>query len=124
MNADTAHEAPGLEGDFPGREKQGCFSRSPQGRDACVARVARDGHPGLARSRDCAAQWVHGAPRTCQTLKLSPHPHSPLALGFWNLKASLSPCLTKSTNVPSIRGRLRGSTTTFTPRASKTASSG
>src|SRR6266478_6309383 len=27
------------------------------GRNACVARVAMDGHPGLARSRDCAAQW-------------------------------------------------------------------
>jgi hypothetical protein len=26
------------------------------GCDACVARVAMDGHPGLARSRDCAAQ--------------------------------------------------------------------
>src|ERR1700738_1388124 len=28
-----------------------------QGRNACVARVAMDGHPGLARSRDSAAQW-------------------------------------------------------------------
>src|SRR5277367_5436840 len=65
-----------------------------------------------------------GGPKVFQTLKLSPQPHSPLALGFWNLKASLRPCLTKSTNVPSIRGRLKGSTTTFTPRASKTASSG
>jgi hypothetical protein len=40
------------------------------------------------------------------TLKLSPQPHSPLALGFWNLNASFKPCLTKSTKVPSIRGRL------------------
>src|ERR1700675_1585888 len=30
---------------------------SRDGRDACVARVTRDGHPGLGRSRDCAAQW-------------------------------------------------------------------
>src|ERR1700722_8470162 len=59
-----------------------------------------------------------------QTLKLSPQPHSPLAFGFWNLKASFRPCLTKSTSVPSISGRLKGSTTTFTPRASKTESSG
>src|ERR1700688_3817519 len=33
-----------------------------QGRDACVPRVTMDGHPGLARSRDCAAQW---SPRAC-----------------------------------------------------------
>jgi hypothetical protein len=46
-----------------------------------------------------------------QTLKLSPQPHSPLALGFWNLKASFRPCLTKSTTVPSISGRLAASTT-------------
>src|SRR5712672_4809805 len=32
------------------------------GRDACVPRVTMDGHPGLARSRDCAAQW---SPRAC-----------------------------------------------------------
>jgi hypothetical protein len=30
--------------------------RFSDGCDACVARVTRDGHPGLARSRDCAAQ--------------------------------------------------------------------
>ena len=35
-------------------------SHSPQGCDACVARVAMEGHPGLARSRDCVAQWIHG----------------------------------------------------------------
>jgi hypothetical protein len=52
----------GLGRHFPERGKQGGFSRSPQGRDACVARVAMDGHPGLARSRDCAAQWVYGGP--------------------------------------------------------------
>jgi hypothetical protein len=33
-----------------------------QGRDACVSRAARDGHPGLARSKDCVAQW---SPRAC-----------------------------------------------------------
>jgi hypothetical protein len=43
MKHDTEQEESGLEGDFPGREKHG--------RDACVARVAMDGHPGLARSR-------------------------------------------------------------------------
>ena len=48
MNNDTYHEVSALEGNFPGRETHG--------RDACVARVAMDGHPGLARSRDCAAQ--------------------------------------------------------------------
>ncbi|HMK84868.1 MAG TPA: hypothetical protein VK437_02825 [Steroidobacteraceae bacterium] len=48
MNNDTYHEEWALEGNFPGREKHG--------RDACVARVAMNGHPGLARSRDCAAQ--------------------------------------------------------------------
>ena len=31
-------------------------------------------------------------------MKLSPQPHSPLALGFWNLKASFRPCFTKSTS--------------------------
>ena len=39
MKNDTCHEEPGLEGDFPGREKHG--------RDACVARVARMATPGL-----------------------------------------------------------------------------
>jgi hypothetical protein len=48
MKYEKYDEESGLGGDFPGREKHG--------RDACVARVARDGHPGLARSRDCAAQ--------------------------------------------------------------------
>ena len=26
----------------------------------CGQRVAKEGHPGLARSRDCAAQWPAG----------------------------------------------------------------
>src|SRR5271166_2168715 len=59
-----------------------------------------------------------------QTLKLSPQPHSPLALGFLNLKASFNPCFTKSTTVPSMSRRLSGSTTTLTPRSSNTASPG
>src|ERR1700722_16009728 len=58
-------------------------------------------------------QGSDGAQRLNQTLKLSPQPHSPLALGFWNLNASFRPCLTKSTSVPSINGRLVGSTTPF-----------
>jgi hypothetical protein len=44
---ETDHEEPGLEGNFPGREKQG--------RDACVARVATEGHP------DCAEQGLRSA---------------------------------------------------------------
>jgi hypothetical protein len=43
-------------------ESAGCFSRSLHGCDARVARVAMDGHPGLARSMDCAAQWIYGGP--------------------------------------------------------------
>jgi hypothetical protein len=39
------------------------FSRSVHGRSACVARVAKEGHPGLARSMDCAAQWIHSGPK-------------------------------------------------------------
>ncbi len=42
--------------------KNRTFFPQPQGCDACVARVAMEGHPGLARSRDCVAQWVHGGP--------------------------------------------------------------
>jgi hypothetical protein len=29
-----------------------------QGQDACVLRVATDGHPGIARNKGCVAQWV------------------------------------------------------------------
>jgi hypothetical protein len=32
-----------------------------QGFAACGERVAMDGHPGLAQSRDCAAQWLPGS---------------------------------------------------------------
>src|SRR6185437_2721105 len=56
------------------------------------------------------------------TLKLSPQPHSPLTLGLRKRNASLRPCLTKSTVVPSISARLEGSTQTLTPRSSNTRS--
>ena len=61
---DTGYEEPDLEGDFPEREKQGAThaSRGWPGRDARVSRVAMDGYSGLARSRECAAQWP---PRAC-----------------------------------------------------------
>lgn len=36
------------------------------------------------------------------TVKLSPQPHSPFTLGLRKRNASLSPCLMKSTSVPSI----------------------
>ena len=32
-------------------------STGDQGQDVSVLRVAMDGHPGLARSTECAAQW-------------------------------------------------------------------
>src|ERR1700738_940359 len=32
-----------------------------QGFAACGERVAMDGHPGLAQSTDCAAQWLPGS---------------------------------------------------------------
>jgi hypothetical protein len=48
---------------FTEREKQGSFSRSLQGCNACVARAYRDVRPGLARSTDCAAQWIHSGPK-------------------------------------------------------------
>ena len=44
--------------------------------------------------------------RRPQTEKLSPQPHSPLTFGFLKRKASFSPCLTKSTLVPSMSARL------------------
>jgi hypothetical protein len=73
MKNETHDEEPGLEGDFPGREKHG--------RDACVARVAMDGHSGLARSRDCAAQcfsrslqgWIYGGPENALPISAPGH---------------------------------------------------
>jgi hypothetical protein len=71
---------------FTKREKQGFFPKPPRvermrstgdhGHNACVTRVARmatlglsgarnaqlNGRPGLARSRECGAQWVNGGP--------------------------------------------------------------
>jgi len=44
------------------RKSAESFSRSLHGSNACVRRVTRDGYPGLARSRDCAAQWIYGGP--------------------------------------------------------------
>jgi hypothetical protein len=47
------------------RAKVAPFEAAALGRagcDACVARVAMDGHPGLARSRECAAQCPDPAP--------------------------------------------------------------
>ena len=38
-----------------------------QGFAACGERVAMDGYPGLARSRDCAAQWANGFQRVALT---------------------------------------------------------
>ena len=43
-------------------ESVASVARSLPGSNACVGRVAMDGHPGLARSTDCAAQWIHGDP--------------------------------------------------------------
>lgn len=42
-----------------------------QGFAACGERVAMDGHPGLARSTDCAAQWLPGT-ETAATTGLLP----------------------------------------------------
>jgi hypothetical protein len=33
--------------------------------------MAMDGHPGLARSRDCAAQWIHGGPENTYPIEPS-----------------------------------------------------
>ena len=54
----------------------------------------------------------------------SPQPQASTTFGLRNLNASLRPCLTKSTSVPSINGRLDLSTNTLTPRFSNTMSSG
>src|ERR1700730_17005608 len=92
--------------------------------------LACDGSAGLVRVFAPQAQAVSvaagavRAPRSrrLQTEKLSPQPHSPLTFGVLERKASLTPCLTKSTIVPSSRPRLAASTNTCTPRSSNTAS--
>jgi hypothetical protein len=35
------------------------------GSNACVARAAMEGHPGLERSMDCVAQWSHATSGIC-----------------------------------------------------------
>src|ERR1700677_1022181 len=103
MKNETYDEEPGLGGNFPGREKHGLgacaervrqgwrtpacrdaglhrvasFSRSLHGCDACVARVTRDGHPGLARSRDCVAQWIYGGPENSLPISAPEHEKCP-----------------------------------------------
>jgi len=47
------------------------FSRSRHGSNACVGRVARNGHPGLAQSTDCVAQWLYGGPNDGYSLQTS-----------------------------------------------------
>src|SRR5206468_1407781 len=54
----------------------------------------------------------------------SPQPQRSFSRGLWNLKPSLRPSRTKSSSVPSMYGRLFGSTSTFTPWPSNTTSSG
>jgi len=61
MKHETYHEEPGLGGYFPGREKQGCFSRSLQGCDACVARVDPGGAT-LECEQAQPAQRIYGGP--------------------------------------------------------------
>jgi hypothetical protein len=51
-----------MECTYSGACKAGSFARSRHGCDACVTRVAMDEHPGLVRSRDSEAQWLHGGP--------------------------------------------------------------
>jgi hypothetical protein len=47
-----------------GAWKTGSFPRSVQGSNACVRRVAMEGDTGLARSTDCAVQWIHSDPKS------------------------------------------------------------
>jgi hypothetical protein len=52
---------------LPGVERMrrtGCH-----GRNACVTWVATGGHPGLERSRDCAAQWTPRGLREARTVQ-------------------------------------------------------
>jgi hypothetical protein len=48
------------------------FPQHP-GSNACDRRVSMDGHPGLARSTECAAQWIHSGPEG--DIELPPEPH-------------------------------------------------
>ena len=47
---------------------------------------------------------------SASVVKLSPQPHSAVALGLLNVKVSLRPCLPKSITVPSTSARLLAST--------------
>jgi hypothetical protein len=47
------------------------FTRSFHGRNACVARVVMDGHTGLARSTDSAAQRIYSGPENVYSLRAS-----------------------------------------------------
>src|SRR5690606_6676556 len=80
----------------------------------------------LCRLRDLDAM---GRPRrpavraqACSVVKLSPQPHSALALGLRNRKASPRPWRAKSISVPSTSGRLVASTKMRTPSCSNTVS--
>src|SRR5205823_6904914 len=54
----------------------------------------------------------------------SPQPQRSFSRGLRNLKPSFRPSRTKSSSVPSMYGRLFGSTSTLTPWPSKITSSG
>src|SRR5262249_29943318 len=95
-------QGPGTSGDF----KDGGFYRLGAGRGNEIRRLDGD----LERKR------------LFQTVKLSPQPHSSLTFGLWNWKDSFRPFFTKSTWVPSRKGRLSRSTTTCTPWSSNTTS--
>jgi len=48
------------------------FPRSVQGSNACVRRVAMEGDTGLARSTDCAVQWIHSGPKAALPITHTP----------------------------------------------------
>ncbi len=60
------------------------FARSRQGSNACVGRVTMEGRPGLARSTDCVAQWLHGGAaricmiRTSYRMRITPSSVAPI----------------------------------------------
>src|SRR5579871_2192227 len=98
--------------------KRGSLHGVPHTRQSRARRKCRFGKGFLDVRRGSRG----GAALNAQTEKLSPQPHSPFTLGFLKRKASLRPCFTKSTTVPSINVRLAASTNTCTPRSSNTIS--
>jgi hypothetical protein len=56
----VAHPCSNLRADLCGSALNARDIGGPKGRDACVARVATHGDPGLARSTDREAQWAEG----------------------------------------------------------------